>query len=244
MATSPPVPFRRLLNYANALRIIDEVSGRIARQGRTFRIEDLDEFPEGNGFRYQLLEGSLLVSPATVATIEEAFSVDDLELLSGDTNRYELIEGSLFVTPAPAPMHQRIDMNLRFLLRRACPAEFEILGAPIDVQLGEGTVVQPDLLVRPATPLPATRLDEPPVLVVEILSPTTRLYDLGTKRAVYQEAGVGAFWAVDPAGPSLTAWRWEGDDESVERIAGDTTATLTWPFTVEITPARLLLAGG
>ena len=180
----------------------------------------------------------------TVLAGHEAFTIDDLDHFPSDSNRYELIEGSLHVTPAPVPMHQRIDMNLTYLLRAACPAEFEVLGAPLDVQLGVDTMVQPDLLVVPAGPLPAKRLKTAPLLVVEILSPRTRLYDLGTKRLVYREAGVGAYWVVDPTVPSLTSWRWDGHDEGGAIVEGDTAATFNWPFAVSVTPARLLLAGG
>ncbi|MBY0523298.1 MAG: Uma2 family endonuclease [Gemmataceae bacterium] len=37
-----------------------------------------------------------------------------------------------------------------------------------------------------------------PDLVLEVLSPTTRDYDLEDKRPAYQEAGVGEIWFVDP----------------------------------------------
>lgn len=180
----------------------------------------------------------------TPAGVDGAFTIDDLDHFPQDSNRYELIEGSLHVTPAPVPMHQRIDMNLTYLLRAACPAEFEVLGAPLDVQLGVDTMVQPDLLVVPAGPLPDKRLEGAPLLVVEILSPTTRLYDLGTKRMAYREAGVGAYWVVDPVVPSLTSWRWDGDAETEVVATGDEPATFAWPFAVTVTPARLLLAGG
>lgn len=180
----------------------------------------------------------------TVIAGHEAFTIDDLDSFPQDSNRYELIEGSLHVTPAPVPVHQRVVFELAATLRDAAPPEFEVMLAPLDVQLGDDTMLQPDVLVRAAGPLPDKRLETAPLLVVEILSPTTRLYDLGTKRIVYREAGVGAYWAVDPTGPSLTAWRWDGDAETEVVATGNEGTEFAWPFDVTITPARLLVAGG
>lgn len=180
----------------------------------------------------------------TVVAGGEAFTIDDLDSFPSDSNRYELIEGSLHVTPAPVPIHQRVSFNLAVLLRAAAPPELEVLTAPLDVALGPDTLVQPDVLVRAAGPLPAKRLEVPPLLVAEILSPNTRLYDLGTKRLVYREAGVTAYWVVDPTVPSVTAWRWDGPDQREVVTSGGAAATLDWPFPVTVTPERLLLAGG
>ena len=180
----------------------------------------------------------------TVIADHGAFTIDDLDSFPQDSNRYELIEGSLHVTPAPVPIHQRVAFNVAVLLRTAAPAPFEVMVAPLDVALGIDTMVQPDVLVRSAGPLPEKRLEGAPLLVVEILSPTTRLYDLGTKRLAYQQAGVGAYWVVDPTTPRLTAWRWDGPHETAVVTEGDATATFEWPFAVTVTPARMLLAEG
>lgn len=183
----------------------------------------------------------------TVIADHGSFTIDDLDSFPQDSNRYELIEGSLHVTPAPTPRHQRVSANLFRLLDAAAPGEFEVLTAPLDVQLGADTMVEPDLLVVPAGPLPDKRLEIAPHLVVEILSPRTRLYDLGTKRLVYREAGVGAYWVVDPAAVSLTVWRWHDADDADDGpavIEGDDVAGFDWPFPVTVTPARLLLPRG
>ena len=180
----------------------------------------------------------------TVMRPHESFTIDDLATFPDDGNRYELIEGSLHVTPSPIRIHQRVHSNLFGLLRDACPPHLEVLSAPFDVVLGPATVVEPDVLVTEVDSPGEKRLEVPPVLVVEVLSPSTRLYDLGTKRLVYREAGVGAYWVVDPADPSLTAWRWDGDHEAEQRIEGDTTATVDWPYEITVTPSRLLLPNG
>jgi Uma2 family endonuclease len=176
--------------------------------------------------------------------LRSGFTIDDLADFPSDGNRYELIEGSLHVTPAPIWNHQRIVVNLMYLLRSACPPEREVLVAPFDVVLGPDTMVEPDVLVTRPAPGETKRLEGPPLLVVEVLSPTTRLYDLGTKMMAYRQAGVPAHWAFDPLVPSLTERRWDGDDEQVRVIEADEEATFDWPFPVTVVPARLLLPNG
>jgi len=177
-------------------------------------------------------------------------TIDDLADFPDDGRRYELIEGSLHVSPAPILIHQRILANLFTLLRAGCPSELETLMAPYDVVLAPATMVQPDILVTEVDPPDEKRLERAPLLVVEVLSRSTRLYDLGTKRLAYRESGVGAYWVFDPAGPSLTAWRWDGTDEHEHEhkhevvVEGDADATLDWPYPVTLSPARLLLPNG
>jgi Uma2 family endonuclease len=41
-------------------------------------------------------------------------------------------------------------------------------------------------------------VEEPPDLLIEVLSPSNRGHDLLTKRALYARAGVREYWLVDP----------------------------------------------
>jgi Uma2 family endonuclease len=45
-----------------------------------------------------------------------------------------------------------------------------------------------------------------PDWVCEVLSPSTRTYDLTEKRDIYREQGVGHLWFVDPAARTLEAF--------------------------------------
>ena len=96
----------------------------------------------------------------------------DLEDRPDDGRRYELIDGVLIVTPAPAWFHQRAVAGLYRTMYAACPADLEVLFAPLDVRLAEDTVLQPDLLVvRIAEMTQRGLIGHEPVLAVEVLSP-------------------------------------------------------------------------
>ncbi len=187
---------------------------------------------------------------STVVSTASGFTIEDLEGFPSDGNRYELIEGTLHVTPAPRFAHQRAIGNLFHVLRQVCPPGLEVVLGPFDVVLGPDTVLEPDVLVtRPDDPT-EKRLEQPPLLAIEVLSPSTRLYDLGTKRLAYEHFGVPAYWVVDvldPAAARITEWRWAASDvdEPTERtVEGDEPFVAEYPFPVTIVPGRLPLLGG
>lgn len=165
----------------------------------------------------------------------------DLQHLPDDGHRYELIDGSLIVSPAPRHAHQVVLGNLYVLLRLACPPDLQVVLAPFAVGLADDTEVQPDLLVAPRARFTERDLPGPPLLAVEVLSPSTRRVDLLLKRDRYQAAGIPSYWLVDPGGPSLTVLELDAGDY-VERgqMSGDGSLTVQQPFPLEIVLARLV----
>ena len=123
----------------------------------------------------------------------------DLARLPDDGNRYEVLGGALLVTPQARFGHQEVAMRLLVALREYC----ERYG--VGVVVGPGAVphgkseLQPDIQVIPGpvrlrakwTQLPR------PILIVEVLSESTRARDLGIKREAYLKWGIAECWAVD-----------------------------------------------
>ena len=169
-----------------------------------------------------------------------SLTVTDLDLMPDDGHRYELIDGALLVTPAPSVRHQTVSTNLLVALHAACPAGLRVLTAPLDVVLTEDTAVQPDLVVAHRSDFSEKNLPGPPLLAVEILSPSTRSIDLLLKRERYERAGVPSYWVVDPVEPSLTAWELrDATYEQIAHVLGDRSWTATAPYSVTIVPSAL-----
>jgi Uma2 family endonuclease len=165
----------------------------------------------------------------------------DLDAMPDDGHRYELIDGVLVVTPSPQHRHQRVSMRLSNLLFASCPDELEVLTAPFDVALADDTVMQPDILVARVADLTRRDLPTAPVLAIEILSPSTRLFDLNTKKARFEVAGCASYWVVDPDEVGLTAWELvDGRYVEVAHVVGADRFTATRPYAVEVVPDALV----
>ncbi len=128
-----------------------------------------------------------------------------------DGRRYELFHGGVHaMSPAPSLQHQGISRNLSFEVG-AClkpNAKCQIFYAPIDVYLGDDTVVQPDIIVVcDPEKLQAKGCVGAPDLVVEILSPSTSKTDWNEKYKLYEEAGVREYWIVNPSDSLLHLFR-------------------------------------
>ena len=112
------------------------------------------------------------------------FTLEDYLRLPDD-QRVELIDGVFYDMAAPTTIHQSIagflhKKLLDFVMENKGPC-FPFM-SPVDVQLDcdDKTVVQPD------------------VLVIEVLSPSTRRKDMQLKMYKYAGAGVREYWMVDP----------------------------------------------
>jgi len=150
-----------------------------------------------------------------VMTVEQVdiYTVADLERERGrdDRLRWELLDGELVVTPSPRPIHQSVLGRLHLLVAPAVDDELEVYLAPLDVQLSERTVLQPDLLIIPRSDVTEEGIFTAPILAVEILSPSTRHRDLVTKLGILQRAGCPHYWVLDPADESVRIFELAGD---------------------------------
>ena len=142
---------------------------------------------------------------ARIWTREEVLALPD------DGNRYEIIEGELLVTPSPRALHQAA---VWALYRRLDPCvRSHRIGyagmSPSDLYFETDEYVQPDVYVVPLKEgrQPRTWPDFGiPMLVAEVLSPSTRTYDRVTKRRFFQRRGVATYWIVDIDARRIERW--------------------------------------
>ena len=141
---------------------------------------------------------------ATVAAPEtiRPYTYEDLLAFPEDNIRREIITGELIVSPSPTPNHQKVSMNLSFIVRNYLESNQigELFASPIDVRINEEDVVAPDLLFISNERMEIVRektIVGGPDLVIEILSPSTKRYDLVQKQVLYRRAGVQEYWIVD-----------------------------------------------
>jgi len=139
-------------------------------------------------------------------TADEYFAITD-ELPA----RTQLIDGEL-VMDSPAFRHDRIIHWLSYLhlsFVESHPHAGEV-GANTDTLIDEHSVYKPDLWWVPNERRPdgaESRFTEPPPLVVEVRSPSTWRYDIGTKLRHYEAAGVTEVWMIDTAADVVLVYR-------------------------------------
>jgi Uma2 family endonuclease len=115
--------------------------------------------------------------------------------------KWELIEGIPYaMSPAPVPKHQRVanalggefHLHLKKAKCKKCAAsQF------IDYKIEDDTIVQPDVLIY-CGETQKPYLDFTPILIAEILSPSTALKDRHTKFHLYEQAGVRYLLLINP----------------------------------------------
>jgi Uma2 family endonuclease len=123
------------------------------------------------------------------------------ELVDEDT-KAELIDGVMIVHSPASMEHDNIGGFTRGLMSFYSDAQGlgVVLGPDSLIHLAPGRKCAPDVFFirqeRMPMPLPK-EFEGVPDLVVEVLSPSNRQYDLRDKRLIYREAGVGEVWFID-----------------------------------------------
>ena len=159
-----------------------------------------------------------------VVTLPRRYTVADYDQLPDDGPRYELIDGVLIEMPSPTTLHQWISGLLYQAIAAVVTRDRlgRVFFAPLDVELSEGRVFQPDVLFVSSARndlVTEARVVGAPDLVVEISSRSTRDRDLDTKRRAYLETGVREYWFVDVDERTVTVW--VAGDREWTAIAGD-----------------------
>ncbi len=160
------------------------------------------------------------MSPMTVA---ERMTADEFMAIE-DPRHLQLIDGEVVVTEARW-LHQHCLLEIVLALR-GWTAGDEGRGAaslPIDVKLDEHNVYAPDVSWYAQGRVPNDPAIDPPYpvpdLAVEIRSPSTWRYDVGTKKRVYEERGLRELWLVDTDAQSVLVFRRSTPDQPAFDVA-------------------------
>ncbi|MFZ1104776.1 MAG: Uma2 family endonuclease [Hyphomicrobiaceae bacterium] len=118
------------------------------------------------------------------------------EEIPREAGRYELWDGDLIVKYGPAGFEnaeRAQHWKVKFALARALHDAVKRAGLPChaasegpSVRISERRLVEPDALVYCGPEVPGWVLEVPnPLIVAEVLSPSTRRFDMGDKRRGY-----------------------------------------------------------
>lgn len=157
-------------------------------------------------------------------------TADEYLALGETQERYEQIEGVVVMSPSPRPKHQMLVSKILYQLERANLERGDLDSYPdTDLRLDSGQVYRPDASIFRKGRLEPdpVRLDAPPDLVIEVLSPGSKVLDLITMRDDYERFGMGEYWVIDPEDLRFRAWRREGPRLLEFPVADDTVMSAT-----------------
>ena len=112
----------------------------------------------------------------------------------------EWVDGEVVVSPPNNAEHGLSTSQLAAALIAGLPGLFVM--NDVGVLLPRNRLRGPDLTVVATMPT-TTWVEDTPILVLEVLSSSTRAEDLLRKGPEYAAAGVSQYWVVDPDGRSI-----------------------------------------
>ena len=148
--------------------------------------------------------------------------------------RYELVNGTVYAMTPERAVHAEIKLAVHMALAagiRARALPCRVMPDGMTVRIDEATAYEPDALVYCGPKLAPSALEVTnPVVVVEVLSPSSQHVDASLKLAGYfRLPSVAHYLIVDPDQP-LILHHARGNDESIlTRIVRDGVITLDPP---------------
>jgi len=126
----------------------------------------------------------------------------------------ELVRGEVRELPRPTRIHGVVASNVGFVLNtyvRRVPGYIATNGSGVVLERSPDTVVGPDVAyytdANTFEELHPRWGDVPPVLAVEVLSPSDRQSEVSEKVSDYLRTGVKLVWLVDYEGRKVTVYR-------------------------------------
>ncbi|MCB2261900.1 MAG: Uma2 family endonuclease [Candidatus Thiosymbion ectosymbiont of Robbea hypermnestra] len=140
-------------------------------------------------------------------------AVDDyLAFEQASKVRHELVDGYLYAMTGASDRHEEITANLLAILHGHLKGSgCRVYGSNLKLRVGDD-FLYPDLFVRCATERGNPFFKTDPLLVVEVLSPSTRSYDRGNKRLAYQSlVSLQEYVLIAQDTPSVECYRRTAD---------------------------------
>lgn len=125
----------------------------------------------------------------------------------GREGRFELSDGQITMMVGATIRHEMMISNLLVLLRGQLPSRFVVVAGGLAVAVPDG-IRYPDVTVHEGAFDPTDLVARRPVLVAEVLSPSSLTTDMLHKPAEYGAVpSIGAYLLLAQDGPRAWLWR-------------------------------------
>ena len=169
------------------------------------------------------------------AVPQRRMNVDEfLAWAEAQPGRYELFRGSVYAMTPERAVHAEVKLAVQTALADAIRGRqipCRVLPDGMTVRIDESTAHEPDALVYCGPRLAPSAIEVPnPVIVVEVLSPSTRHIDAQIKLAGYfRLSSVMHYLVIDPDKPLVLHHARNADGTILTRIVSDGTIGLDPP---------------
>jgi Uma2 family endonuclease len=148
--------------------------------------------------------------------------------------RHELVDGFVYAMSPESIGHAKVKLAIHVALLaaiRSTGLPCHVLPDGITVRIDEDTAYEPDALVYCGPQHPSSGIEVPnPMIVIEVLSPSTGRTDAGAKLAGYFHLpSVAHYLIIDPEGPPVIHHARQSDDTILTRIVTGGTVDLAPP---------------
>jgi len=169
------------------------------------------------------------------AVPQERMSIDEfLAWAERQPGRYELFRGLVYAMTPERAVHAEVKFAGQTALANAIRARAlpcHMLPDGMTVRIDDATAYEPDALVYSGPKLPPEALEVPnPVVIVEVLSPTTRHVDAAIKLAGhFRLSSVAHYLVVDPDKPQIIHHARNPDGSILTRVVTEGAVILDPP---------------
>lgn len=142
------------------------------------------------------------IKPDSLVIIENA-SVDQYEKLANEDLKLDYDGARLYIHSPASKRHENIVFAILNVFKTYFadhPKLGEALGSHFSIKLPRGERTEPDVVIIPPDTVSGeeSMYSGIPLLIIEVLSPSTRLHDLTNKKNWYMTNKVPEFWFIDP----------------------------------------------
>ena len=168
-----------------------------------------------------------------VAKPLKLYTLEEFERMANEDGlNYELIDGMIMMSPRPALEHQRISGNIYFELRNALKNSHCKPIQEIDLVLENNNLI-PDLVVICNDDLQGKRYEKVPLIVIEIISPSSASRDYIIKRYKYAQLGIQEYWIVSPEEKCIDVFDFTTDSH-INYCSGTVISTILPELTIDL----------